>query len=97
MAAEQIIRRKGATNHAIGLVTAKLLSCMLRAERRVWTVSRVQEGALGMRGVALSMPTIVGADGAVQVLEPEMAADERARLEQSAEVLRRAFERLSLA
>jgi L-lactate dehydrogenase len=96
-AAEQIIRRKGATNHAIGLVTAELLSCMLRSERRVLTVSRVQEGALGMRGVALSMPTIVGAEGAAQVLEPEMSADERAGLEQSAEVLRRAFKQLSLA
>jgi L-lactate dehydrogenase len=95
-AADQIIRRKGATNHAIGLVTAELLSCMLRGERRVLTVSRVQEDVLGMHGVALSMPTIVGAAGAVQVLEPEMSADERARLEQSAEVLRRAFKQLSL-
>jgi malate/lactate dehydrogenase len=43
------------------------------------------------------MPTIVSADGAVQVLEPEMSRDERERLEQSADVLRRAFKQLSLA
>jgi L-lactate dehydrogenase len=96
-AAHQIIRRKGSTNHAIGLVTAELLRCMLRGERRVLTVSRVQEGALGLRDVALSLPTVVGADGAVQVLEPEMSSDERERLEHSAAALRRAAEQLRSA
>src|SRR5262249_709197 len=33
-AAYEIINRKGATNHAIGLVTADLLRCLLRNERR---------------------------------------------------------------
>jgi L-lactate dehydrogenase len=87
--AYEIIRRKGATNHAIGLVTADLLRCLLRDERRVLTVSRVQDG-MGLQDVALSLPAIVGADGASDVLEPEMSADERERLELSADVLRRA-------
>jgi L-lactate dehydrogenase len=94
-AAYQIIRRKGATNHAVGLVTAELLRCMLRGERRVLTVSRLQDGAGGLRGVTLSMPTIVGAEGAIQVLEPEMSPDERERLEQSADVIRKAFKQLN--
>jgi L-lactate dehydrogenase len=89
-AAQQIIRRKGATNHAIGLVTADLLRCLLRDERRVLTVSRVQEGALGLASVALSLPTIVGGQGATDVLEPAMDAGERKRVEHSADVLRRA-------
>ena len=89
-AAYEIIRRKGATNHAIGLVTADLLRCLLRDERRVLTVSRVQEGALGLANVALSLPTVVGSHGAPDVLEPEMDADERKRLQHSADVLHRA-------
>lgn len=89
-AAYEVIRRKGATNHAIGLVTADLLRCLLRDERRVLTVSRVQEGALGLRNVALSLPAVVGAQGAADVLEPEMSADERQALMQSADVLRTA-------
>lgn len=89
-AAYEIIRRKGATNHAIGLVTADLLRCILRDERRVLTVSRVQDGVLGFTGVALSLPAIVGAGGAVDVLEPEISGDELARLEHSANVLRAA-------
>ncbi len=89
-AASEIIRRKGATNHAIGLVTADLLQCLLRDERRVLTVSRVQNGALGLRDVALSLPTIVGAEGAVEVIEPDMSTEEWERLQHSAEVLRHA-------
>ncbi|GDX74910.1 L-lactate dehydrogenase [Cyanobium sp.] len=91
LAADQIIRRKGATNHAIGLVTAELLRCLLRGERRVLTVSRVQAGALGLWGVALSLPTVVSSEGAIEVLEPAMDQDEHDLLERSAEVLRRGY------
>ena len=87
VAAYEIIRRKGETNHAIGLVTASLLRSLLRDERRVLDVSRVQEGACGLRGVALSLPAVVGAGGAVEVLVPSMDAGERAALERSAQVL----------
>ncbi len=93
-AAYQIIRRKGATNHAIGLVTADLLQCMLRGERRVLTVSRVQDGTLGLRDVALSMPTVISAGGGVEILAPDMAPEERERLEQSAGVLQKAYGQL---
>jgi L-lactate dehydrogenase len=90
-AAYEVIKRKGSTNHAIGLVTASLLEGMLRGERRVLTVSRVQTGALGLNDVALSLPTIVTAEGAVQVLEPELEVAERTALAHSAKVLRSAI------
>jgi L-lactate dehydrogenase len=89
-AAYRIIERKGSTNHAIGLVTADLLRGMLRDERRVLTVSRVQVGAFGLHGVALSLPTVVGMSGATDVLEPELDNDERRALAESADVLREA-------
>ena len=86
-AAYESIRRKGMTNHAIGLATAALLRWVLRDERRVVTVSRVQEGALGLRDVALSLPTIVGRQGATTVLEPAMDEAERVAVHRSAEIL----------
>ncbi len=94
-AAYEIIKRKGATNHAIGLVTAALLRSSLRGERRIQTVSRVQDGALGLRDVALSLPTIVDARGAVDVVSPELAPEEREALERSADVLRKALDSLA--
>ena len=90
-AAYEVIARKGATNHAIGLVTANLLRSMLRGERRVLTVSRVQQGALGLHDVALSLPTVVGQGGGVLVVAPAMDETERAALAASAQVLRQAM------
>jgi len=91
-AAYEIIARKGTTNHAIGLVTAALLRWTLRGGRRILTISRVQEGAVGIREVAISLPAIVSSSGAVEVIEPEMDAQEREALERSVEVLRRAYQ-----
>lgn len=96
-AAYEIIKRKGATNHAIGLVTAALLKWMLRGERRVLTVSRVQDGASELSGVALSMPCVVDAGGAVEVLAPEMSADESHALRRGAQLLRQASASLASA
>jgi len=93
-AAYEVIQRKGATNHAIGLVTASLLHCLLRGERRVLTVSRVQEGAFGLHGVALSLPTLMSAQGGELVLEPGLDQAERAALATSAQVLEQAFQTL---
>jgi L-lactate dehydrogenase len=94
-AAYEIIARKGATNHAIGLVTANVLRALLRDERRVLTVSRVHPGTLGsgdkqlqLDGVALSLPSIVGAGGATDVLLPTLAPNEVAALQHSAQVLK---------
>lgn len=90
-AAYEIIRRKGATNHAIGLVTAALLRWALRGDRRVLTVSRMQEGVARIRDVALSLPAIVAPDGAATVVEPSMDEIERRGLDRSADVLREAL------
>jgi L-lactate dehydrogenase len=89
-AAFEIIRRKGATNHAIGLVTASLLRWAMRGERRILTVSRVQDEVPSLEGVALSLPTVVGSEGARQVIVPDMTDGEREALSRSADVLRQA-------
>jgi L-lactate dehydrogenase len=95
-AAYEIVRRKGATNHAIGLVTATLLRALLRGENQVLTVSRVQDGALDLHDLALSLPTVVGRQGAAPVITPELSPDEGDRLARSAAVLRQAVAALKL-
>jgi L-lactate dehydrogenase len=96
-AAYEIIQRKGATNHAIGLVTAALLRWMLRGESRVVTVSRVLPAVAGLGDVALSLPCVVGSGGAVNVLTPAMDAIEEARLRRSADTLRNALAEIGAA
>jgi L-lactate dehydrogenase len=48
----------------------------------------------GIRDVAISLPTIVGRNGAVEVIEPEMDSQEREALERSVEVLGRAYRQI---
>jgi L-lactate dehydrogenase len=93
----EIVKRKGTSNHAIGLVTAELLRSVLRDEQRVLTVSRVQTDVPGFTDVALSLPAVVGADGARVLVLPEMSSDERAALERSAEILRTAQRSVSIS
>jgi len=90
VAGYEIVKRKGTSNHAIGLVTAQLLRRILRDERTLLTVSRVQTDIEGFSDVALSLPAVVGADGASFVVLPQMSDEERAALDHSAEVLRAA-------
>jgi L-lactate dehydrogenase len=90
-AAYEIISRKGATNHAIGLVAADLLRTVLRGERRILTVSRVQDGAAGIHDIALSLPAVIDGSGATQVVTPQMDAVEMDALLRSADVLRRSI------
>ena len=58
------------------------------------TVSRVQTGALGLRDVALSLPTVVDVDGAVDVIPVKLDDAERRGLDRSADVLRKAIDSL---
>lgn len=91
-AAQSIIKRKGATNHAIGLVTATLVKWLLRGERRVCSVSMVQSGAYGLTNVALSLPAVIGVNGVEEVLELKLSEEEQQALQHSGEVLRKAIE-----
>jgi L-lactate dehydrogenase len=93
-AAYKIIQKKGATNHAVGLATAALLKSILRDEHRVLTVSKVQDNIKELQGVALSLPTIIGSKGAVEVLMPNMNHHEKNQLINSANVLIKAAKKL---
>jgi|TARA_R100000005_G_C4983079_1_gene192234 L-lactate dehydrogenase len=90
-AAYEIIKRKGATNHAIGLVTATLLKWILRNERRIVTVSTVQDEAFGLKDVAISLPSLVSSEGVEDIIEITMNDREKEKFQQSAEVLKKAI------
>jgi L-lactate dehydrogenase len=87
-AAYTVIRGKGATNYAIGLTGARIVEAVLRDERAVLPVSTVLAGVRGIDGVALSLPSVVGGDGAFAVAETPMSADEEALLWASADAIR---------
>ena len=59
------------------------------------TVTRMQDGALGVSDVALSLPAVVDAHGAGQVLAPALDEAEREALAASAAVLREAYSQVA--
>lgn len=95
-AAYEIIEGKGATSLAIGLSTARIIEAVLGDQHRVLPVSTVQRGAYEIRGVALSLPTVVAAAGARQVLQVPLAVSELLGLQASASALRQAGQSLGL-
>ena len=87
-----IIEGIGASQHGIGMVSARIAEIVLRDERAVIPV-----GSYHSRyGVTLSLPTVVGRKGALQVLEPEMSVAERQALQHSADTLKTAAARMKL-
>jgi L-lactate dehydrogenase len=87
-AAYKVIQGKGATNYAIGLSTARIIEAILHDERAVMPVSTVLHDFHGIDGVALSVPSIVSAAGAVPVRETTFSATELELLQRSADTLR---------
>jgi L-lactate dehydrogenase len=87
-AAYTVIRGKGATNYAIGLTGARIVEAVLGDERAVMPVSTVLRGVYGVDGVALSVPSVVGGDGAVPVAETPFSAEEQLLLQASADAIR---------
>jgi L-lactate dehydrogenase len=93
----EVIRKKGGTFYAVAPMIAELVRAIRLDEKRVIPVSTLQEGAtLGMRDATLSLPTIVGKDGAEQVLLPRMSEAEQQALLNSYGVLRGAIDEVSL-
>ncbi|MEL7001446.1 MAG: L-lactate dehydrogenase [Bacteroidota bacterium] len=95
-AAYEIIKRKGATNHAIGLVTATLLKWLLRGDRRICNVSSVVDGTYGLDNVAISIPTLIDEHGVCEFLEVDLSTEEREKLLESARILKEAIESVEL-
>jgi L-lactate dehydrogenase len=91
-AAYRIIQGKGATYYGVAAAIARAVEVVLRNRRSILTVSAWSPEY----GCALSLPRLVSGDGVVRELGVSMDDDERARLERSAEVLRRGLARIDV-
>jgi len=87
-AAYKVIQGKGATNYAIGLSSARIVEAVLGDEHAVMPVSTVLDDFHGVSGVALSVPSIVSARGALPIRETTFDPGELALLRRSADALR---------
>ena len=94
--AYEIIQRKGATYYGIAMAVGRIAGSIIRDERAVLPVSVVLEGQYGLKGLALSIPAIVGRNGLEEVLEIHLSLTEQAALSRSAGQLSQAIDTLQL-
>lgn len=86
-AAYEIIQGRGATWDGIGAAVNDLLRCIINDEKRILTVSTCAPKT----NLSMSLPTIVGADGVIQVLMPKLSADESNALRASARIIKKNY------
>ena len=89
-AAYRIIEGKGATYYGIGAGISKIVSAVRDDERALLTVSSVTRGIAEFEGLSLSLPRVVGAEGVVATLRPDLSKEEHEALQKSANLLREA-------
>lgn len=87
----EIIEGTGASQHGIGIVTARLVEAMLRDEKLVAPVGTFQP----RYDVTLSLPSVIGSAGVAEVLTPTLEEEESRNLEASADALREALKGVS--
>jgi L-lactate dehydrogenase len=83
-----IIEGHGASQYGIGIVSARIAEMVLRDECAAIPIGSYQPAL----GVTLSLPSVVGHDGVVAVLQPDLTPEERSRLQRSAQSLKNALE-----
>jgi L-lactate dehydrogenase len=87
-----IIEGIGASQHGIGMVSARIAEIILRDARTAIPIGAYQP----RYGVTLSLPSVLGRDGVVQIFEPAMTAEERQALQRSADTLKVAVARIKI-
>ncbi len=88
-AAPEIVRRKGATEYAIGVCVKRICEAVLRNEHAVLAVSTLLTGQYGVEDVYLGTPCIVGKTGVERVIELDLDEGERDGLRASAALLKK--------
>jgi L-lactate dehydrogenase len=87
-----VYRHKGYTNYTIALATALIIESIAFDRRHTMPISTLIDGYLGVHGVCLSVPVVVGREGILRVLHPELNTAEIQGFHASAAAVREAIQ-----
>lgn len=90
--AYEIIQRKGATYYGIAVAVTRIAESIVKNEHSVLPISVVLDGEYGLKGLSLSIPSIVGKNGLEKVLEIPLSQTENEALRESARQLQQVIE-----
>jgi L-lactate dehydrogenase len=85
-----IIEGHNASQYGIGIVAVRIAEMICNDGRAVIPVGSFQK----QFGVTLSLPSVIGRDGVIEVLRPDMTDEERNGLQKSATILNEALDRV---
>lgn len=91
-AAYEIIKKKGYTNYAIGLAVRRIVEAILRDEKSILTISTYNP----ISEVYYSVPNVVGRNGQIMKICPELNKEEREKLDESMKILKEVINKFEL-
>ena len=92
----QVIQLKGATFYGIASITAQLCNTILKDKRSIYNVSTLLDDYYGISGVCVSVPTVLGLEGAIKRIPFDFTGEEMDKLVSSARKLREFLDTLNI-
>ena len=94
--AYEIIEKKGATYYGVAMAVCRIAESVIRNEHSIMPISVYLDGLYGLHDICLSIPTVVGQEGAEKVLDIPLDLMEMGKLVYSAEELKKIIGELKL-
>lgn len=86
--AYEIVKGKGYTNFGIAMATSLVMETIYLDNNRTVPVSTLVDGLWGVEGVCLSLPAIIGRNGIVRTIIPDLNAKEIISFKKSADIVK---------
>ena len=94
--AYESIEKKGATYYGVAMAVCRIAESVIRNEHSIMPISVYLDGLYGLHDICLSIPTVVGQEGAEKVLDIPLDLMEMGKLVYSAEELKKIIGELKL-
>lgn len=85
----EVFNKKGCTNYAIAMAATYLIEAIATDARHTMPLSVLVDGYQGVSGVCLSLPVVVGRQGIVRWMKPELNEEEAEAFRASAAKIRK--------
>jgi malate dehydrogenase len=93
---QEVIKLKGATTCAPSISIALMADAVITGRNRVLSATTPLEGEYGLSGLSIGVPVILGKDGIEQIIELDLSAESKERLDLSAENVKAALATLTV-
>ncbi len=84
----EVIKRKGATYYAIASIAAYLAEVIIKDRKSIFFTSNLADGFYGLNDLCLSLPNVLGMNGAESTIHFKFTDEELAKLRKSANAIK---------